>query len=182
MMMMMWQRIVLLGVLAGLAMMSGASAAGITVSAGPVQVPAGDAATVPVSVNGASDLGAMDLVVTYDPAVLLFSGASGGSLSSGGLVEANEVNRGTVRISFVDSQGINGSGEIVRLTFSVVGGSGSSTALGLDAQGYGLDLKDIPTSAQGGTVTVSTPQSNPGTAAALLAIGVVIVLAVRRRI
>lgn len=178
---MMWIRLVMVSVLAGLMVVSGAMAAGITVSAGPAQVPAGAATAVPVTVSGAPNLGAMDLVVTYDPSVLSFSGASGGSLSTNGLVEANEVTRGTVRISFVDSQGINGSGEIVSLTFSVVGSSGSSSALGLEAQGYGLDLKDIPTTAQGGIVTVSSPQANPGAAAVILALGAIVLLAAGRK-
>jgi len=173
--------IIFLAILAGFILISTVTAAGVTVTVSSATVGEGKPALLPVAVSGASNLGAMDLVLTYDPAVLKFSKAELGDLSTNGLVEGNEVQPGTTKISFADTKGISGDGTILKVTFDVKGAKGTSTGLGVGAQAYGLDLKDIPTAAQGGTVTVSTPKSGIEMAAILIALGAGIVFFGKRR-
>jgi hypothetical protein len=165
-------------ILAMILLISTATAAGVVVTVNSATAGTGTSATLPVSVSGASNLGAMDVVITYDPAVLKFSKAELGDLSTNGIVEANELQAGTTKISFADTKGISGDGTILKLTFDVIGAKGTTTNIGVSAQAYGLDLKDIPTTAKGGTVTA---KSGIEMAVILLAIGLGIVAFSRRR-
>ncbi|NMB77494.1 MAG: hypothetical protein GYA23_00170 [Methanomicrobiales archaeon] len=170
----------ILFVLAILALVSSAAAAGVTVSVDSATAAEGKTVTLPVKVTGASNLGAMDLVLTYDSSVLKFSNAELGELSTNGLVEGNELQAGTAKISFADTKGINGDGTILKVTFTVTGKKGASTDIGASAQAYGLDLKDIPTTATGGKVTVSSPGLGLEIAVILLSVGAAVVVFRRR--
>lgn len=163
----------------GLALIGTVSAASVMVNIPSSSVGAGGKATIPVMVTGASNLGAMDITITYDPAILKFSNADLGDLSTNGLVEGNEIQPGTVKISFADTKGISGDGNLIKITFDVVGANGASTNLGASAQAYGLDLKDIPVVSQGGIITVTQPKSplDPFVAIGALAIiGLIVTL------
>jgi hypothetical protein len=172
---------ILLLVLVGLALTGTASAAAVMVTIPSGTVGAGAKATIPVMVSGASNLGAMDLTIAYDPAVLKFSKAELGELSTNGIVEGNEGQPGVTKISFADTKGISGDGTLLKITFDVVGANGASTTLNAGARAYGLDLKDLPATAQGATITVSQPKSGIETAVILLAIGIGVVFFGRRR-
>lgn len=167
--------------LVGLLLIGTASAAAVIVTIPSSSVGAGAKATIPVTVSGASNLGAMDLTITYDPAILKFSKAELGELSTNGLVEGNEALPGVAKISFADTKGISGDGTLLKVTFDVVGVKGASTTLNAGAKAYGLDLKDIPATTQGGTITVSQPKSGIETAVILLAIGLGVVVFAKRR-
>jgi hypothetical protein len=168
--------------LMGLLLIGTASAAVmVTIPSGTVG--AGAKATIPISVAGASNLGAMDVTISYDPAVLKFSKAELGELSTNGIVEGNEVQPGVAKISFADTKGISGDGTLLLVTFEVVGAKGASTALNAGARAFGLDLKDMPASAQGGTITVSQTAGKSGieTAVIPIAIGIGIIFFAKRR-
>jgi hypothetical protein len=158
-----------------------ASAATMQVAVGSAQGGAGTTVTVPIMVSGASNLGAMDLQVSYDPAQLKLAGAQMGSISSGGVIEANEPQAGVALVSLIDPQGINGSGEVVKITFTVPNSMGTPVPLALQARAYDLDLKDIPVTSQGGTVTATPTKADIGTATILIALGMGIVFFGRRR-
>ncbi len=158
-----------------------AGAAEMMVIVGPHEAGTGSVVTVAVLVNDAANLGAMDIQVTYDPSVLAFTGATMGGMSSNGFVESNAPQAGTALVSFIDTQGISGSGEIVQLTFSVTGAAGSSSPLTVDARAYDLDLKDVPLTAMSGMVTVDQPKSAIELAALIAALGVAFIVFARRR-
>ena len=169
-------------ILLALALLAGtASAAATQVAIGTPQSGAGTTVIVPVTVSGASNLGAMDIEVTYDPAVLKMTSAQMGSLSTNGFVEANEPQPGSALISFIDTQGISGSGEIVKITFEVSGSSGTSTPLTLQARAYDLDLKDVPVTIQSGSVTVGAAKSGIELVAILVAVGFAFICFGRRK-
>jgi len=171
-----------LGIVLLCALLAGiACGAEMDVIVGPHEAGTGSVVTVPVLVNGAANLGAMDIQITYDPSVLTFTGAQMGSLSGNGFVESNAPQAGTALVSFVDTQGITGSGEVVRLTFSVMGTAGSSSPLTLDARAYDLDLKDVPLTAMSGMVTVGQPKAGIELAAIIAALGCAFIVFVRRR-
>ena len=143
-------------IIIGLALLiSGAAAATMTVSIDSASVKPDSNAVIPVKVTGASNLGAMDMVITYDPSVLQFSSADLGELSTNGMVEANGATPGTVKIGFVDTKGITGEGNIVKMTFKVVGAAGKTSQVNVQVPGaWNLDLVDIQTSTSGGTISV----------------------------
>jgi hypothetical protein len=167
--------------LMGLLLIGTASAAAVMVTIPSGTVGTGAKATIPVTVAGASNLGAMDLTIAYDPSVLKFSRAELGGISTNGLVEGNEIQPGLAKISFADTKGISGDGTLLQVTFDVIGTNGASTTLNGDAKAYGLDLKDVPATTNGGTITVSQPKSGIETAVILLAIGIGMVFFARRR-
>lgn len=140
----------------GLALLvAGATAATMTVSVDSAAVSVGSNAVIPVKVSGASNLGAMDLVITYDPAVLKFSSADLGELSTNGMIDSNGATPGTVKIGFVDTKGVNGDGTLVKMTFNVIGQNGATSPVSVQVAGaWNLDLVDIQTSVSGGTITV----------------------------
>jgi len=152
----------------------------MNVIVGPQEAGTGSVVTVPVLVNGAANLGAMDIQITYDPSVLTFTGAQMGSMSGNGFVESNAPQAGTALVSFVDTQGISGSGEVVKLSFSVTGASGSSSPLTVDARAYDLDLKDVPLTAMSGMVTVGQPKAGIELAAIIAALGCAFIVFGRR--
>ena len=165
----------------GLLLIGTASAAAVIVTIPSGSVGAGAKATIPVTVSGASNLGAMDLTISYDPAILKFSKADLGELSTNGIVEGNEIQPGVAKISFVDTKGISGDGTLLRITFDVVGTNGASATLNAGAKVYGLDLKDVPTTTNGGTITVSQPKSGIETSVILIAIGLGMIVFAKRR-
>jgi hypothetical protein len=167
------------------------SAAGIVVKIDGQTVGAGGKAVIPVKVAGASNLGGVDLTVTYDPVVLKFTKAEQGALSTNGMIEANETRPGTVLMGLVDSKGMTGDGNLVDLTFDVIGAQGSSSQMNVIVRGaYSSDLKDVANQGIGGTITVGSPGSGTGgktplsivtVTIALIIVGVV-VLKIRNRV
>lgn len=163
-----------------------AQAFAFTLQVQDTQTSQGTKAKVSINAAGATDLGAMDLKMTYDPKVLKFSGAETGKISSNGIVESGSNADGTATLSFADSQGISTDGTVLVVTFDVIGGPGSSTDVSLEARAYGLDLKDMPVELKKGTVKVTeateptepAPESPQGgnNMIWILIIGVVLVL------
>ena len=143
-------------------LVAAASAANVTLSVQSQTAASGGTVTVPIAIAGASSIGAMDLTVTYDPAVLTFVEAKTGALSTNGMVQANGTTPGTVRIAFVDSSGINGDGVIINLAFTAKGANGASSKVDLVSRGvYNLDRVDVPVTTQGGTVTIGSGGKSP---------------------
>ena len=138
-----------------LAIAANVNAAEVLIKIDDMSVEQGSKSMVPVSVVGASKLGAMDIKVEYDPSVLKFVDAELGEISTNGIIESNEIYSGMVLLSFADTKGITGDGTPIELNFEVMGAVGSSTKLELEGRAYGTDLKDIPVETHGGTITVS---------------------------
>jgi hypothetical protein len=121
-----------------------AVAATTTVSVADSSGASGDRVKVPINVVGASNIGAMDISLTYDSSVLKGIEADSGALATNALVESSEIEAGKMLISFADTSGISGDGAILEVTFEVVGDPGASTQMGIEAVGYDVDLLDVP--------------------------------------
>jgi hypothetical protein len=162
----------------GLALLvAGAAAATMTVSVDNAAVSAGSKAVIPVKVSGALNLGAMDLVITYDPSVLKFSSADLGELSTNGMIDQNSGTPGTVKIAIVDTKGVSGDGALVKMTFDVVGKNGAMSPVNVQVAGaWNLDLVDIPTSVSGGTISVGGGKAPLSVVSVLGALCVAVVL------
>jgi len=170
----------------GLALLvAGATAATMTVSVDSATVSAGSRAVIPVMVNGASNLGAIDLMITYDPSVLKFSGADLGEISTNGMIDSNGATPGTVKIAIVDTNGVSGGGVLVKMTFDVVGQNGATSPVNVQVPGaWNLDSIDILTSVSSGTISVGggkTPLSTVSVLGALCLAVILLGIRIRRK-
>jgi uncharacterized protein YcnI len=146
--------VVVLFLMLAFAFVGEAAAAVTTVSVADSSGANGDRVKVPINVVGASNLAAMDISLTYDSSVLKGVEADSGALATNSLVESNEIESGRMLISFVDTSGISGDGAILEVTFEVLGDSGASTQIGIEAEGYDVDRLDVPLETASGTFTV----------------------------
>lgn len=153
---------IIIGILIMLLFVAQVNAAEVLIKVNDLSVEQGSKSMIPVSVSGASKLGAMDIKITYDSKVLKFSGAELGEVSTNGIIDSNGVDSGTVLLSFADTKGISEDGTLIKLNFEVVGAVGSSTKIGLEGRAYGIDLKDIALKTSGGTITVSGKSGGGG--------------------
>jgi len=109
----------------------------------------GSSAVVSIKIKDAKNLGSMDLAVTYDPEILKVVKVEKGSLVKG-LFSSNTKKAGIVAIGIVDSKGINGEGEIARITFEVLKAGESSLEV-VNAKAYDVESHvDVKVMAQNG--------------------------------
>lgn len=101
-----------------------AFASSVTIGFQDASGPAGSSAVVPLMVKSAAGLGALQMSVGYDPDVLEPTEVEPGALLSG-LVDFNIVSPGVLSIAMATSQAVNGDGELMLLSFNVLGGSES---------------------------------------------------------
>jgi len=141
-----------------------AYAANLQVSIADASGTKGSTAAVPVTIAGGTNVGSMDLVVTYDPAVLTATDVSAGALNKG-MALGNMSVPGIVAISLADSAGMSGDGPVATITFSVIGNASQTSPLAVQsAKAYdATTFLDIPLAAAGGTFTVTsgTPSGTP---------------------
>jgi hypothetical protein len=136
-------------------------------------------ATVNLSVSNASEIGAMDLALRYDPAVMRFAGFQAGASAENALLEANESEPGLLLLALADSNGLSGDGTLAVLTFDVTGADGDRTAIAVEvvrAYHYEL-LTDIPMSATPGELSITGKEEIPLVVVALLAVLAILIVA-----
>lgn len=153
-----------------------------------VELEAGAIDTVPIIIDGAEDIVAMHVEITYDPAVLQWDGLENGDLlSSNSLVEVNPDAIGTVIIGIVTLEPISGRGPLLVSRFSVLGSEGATTTVGLqsvaawDENGF-----DVLIETQDASLAVTGGGGLPIllivlVVAAVLAVGIALWLLQRRR-
>jgi hypothetical protein len=136
-------------------------------------------ATVNLLVSNASEIGAMDLALRYDPAVVRFAGFQTGTSAEDALLEANEVEPGLLLLALADSNGLSGDGTLAVLTFDVTGADGDRTAIAVEAvRAYHYELlTDIPMSTTPGELLITGKESPPLVVIALLAVLAVLIVA-----
>jgi len=108
---------------------------------------------VPVNLANVTGLAAADLVITFDPAVLVAQGATTGSMTPGWSLVANTATPGQIILSMASSGGtVSGAGVLALLEFEVVGAPGASSTLGFGS----VSLNDgaIPTETAAGSFSV----------------------------
>src|SRR5512139_74520 len=75
------------------------------------------------------DVSALDIALSYDPAVLRGPHIDQGGLLSGALMMSNTDNPGIIRIAAVRQGSVQGSGTIARITFDSAAGQGGGGAI-----------------------------------------------------
>ena len=104
----------------------------------------GTTVDVPINVSSTSNIGAMDISLTYNPAVISPTGVANGTLiSTTDLIGSYTGTSGIVNVSIASTSGITGTGSIAIVQFSVVGSGGATSPLTLS------------------TVDVRTPATDP---------------------
>jgi Cohesin domain/PEP-CTERM motif len=155
---------------AALSLLPLAAQAQATLSASPSSstVAVGAQLAVTVSIAGIVDLYAHEFTLSFNPAVLQATGASEGSFLGGGgstVFDAGDINNAAGTVSFVVGSlvgpvgGVNGSGALATLNFTVTGFGTSALTLS-DALALDSMLMDIPLQLSNGTVTAVPEPGN----------------------
>lgn len=118
-----------------------ASAASTSLSIGDSSGSPGSMVEVPINIAGASNIGSMDIVLTYDSSVLGVSSVGKGELTKNSMLQSNTDVPGIIAIGIADTDGINGDGSVVVVTFNVLGELGSTSSLTL----YSAKANDVDT-------------------------------------
>ena len=139
-----------------LCLVSLASAAGFTVSVSDTTGAKGSTIEVPIILEGASEVGSMDIVLNYDADVLCAVDVEAGALGKNALIESNTAKEGEVIIALADSSGINGDDAVAIVTFEVIGDAGATSYLTLEeVLLYNIDLGEIIPNTECGTFWVT---------------------------
>ena len=100
-----------------------------------VQGEIGDQVNVTVDISANSDIGALTIDLCYDKTMLdLISSQSGATLSVANSITdvvPNE-DEGKVRLTYINMDGLNGSGTILNVTFTILSGATGTIPLTLD--------------------------------------------------
>jgi hypothetical protein len=143
-----------------LCLVSLASAQDMTVSVSDITGASGGIVEVPIDLEGATDVGSMDISLMYDPAVLQAVGVEAGELGGNAYLESNTGNEGKVIIALADSSGITGDGAVAVVSFKVLGAVGSSSTLILsDVSVHNTDLVEVISPTIDGTLSVTEKAS-----------------------
>lgn len=118
----------------GLALFAGGVwASSVTLRVGSVQAVPGGAADVPIQVQGASNIGAIQMVLVYDAAVLTPETVTRGPLAgSNALLDSNTQTPGRLALGLVTLDGLQGDGTLATVRFKVLGSAGQSSQLTLE--------------------------------------------------
>jgi hypothetical protein len=124
---------------------------GLTVSVSDTTGAKGSTVEVPINLEGASEVGSMDIILNYDANVLSAVDVEAGALGKNALIESNTARKGGVIITLADSSGISGDGAVASVAFEVIGDAGTTSYLTLeDVLVHNLDLGEIiPTTVNG---------------------------------
>jgi hypothetical protein len=119
----------------------------------------GEEIQVPVRIEGAAEAISFLLDLRYDPAVIELVGTDIGGEAAAFHLEANTVEAGRARLALFSASPLGGDGEIITLTFRVVGSPRSRTDLTLSTTR--VNEGRIPVAVRGGRVVVLPRPSQP---------------------
>lgn len=164
------------------------SAGALTLKAGEVTGAQGSMVRLPVIIGGASKVGSVDLVLSYDQNTVKAIGVDRGTLAGNAYMESNTGVPGEVRIGLADASGIAGTGDLIQVSFLLSGGAGSRSPVSIRrAEVHDLDLAAVTTETQDGSIAIvtgpATTQAGSAFPSLLLSFGVALaaVLCIRRR-
>jgi len=143
-----------------------------------VRIPATDAVVgteikVPIMIEHAADLGAVEIDLAYDSRLLEFVKLEAGRINSG-MVDFKLVRPGLVRIGSIAEPSLSGDGELFVIALKVLGLGKSSLDFQRVKANAGTSGAEIPITPQSGTLTAQaaapptatpTPSRTPASAA-----------------
>lgn len=99
----------------------------------PGSAPAGEVAKVQIQFKSSVGVGAVQFEIVYDTAVLKFKRVENGPQLPGGLLEANEVQPGRVRVALISNEEVKGSGVLLLSEFESTLGAAGTTSVNLES-------------------------------------------------
>ena len=115
---------------AAISLLAAAPALAATLSLPPdAGVPSGSSTVVPLQVDDASGFLGTDLVITYDPAVVLATGVATTAISSAHTLTVNLLVAGEIRVALYGAGPLSGSGTLLEIGFDSIGSADSQTPL-----------------------------------------------------
>ena len=111
--------------------------------------------------SGLSNVAALNVSIRYDPSALESPRVTQGTLANGTLFVANPNLPGEIKIAFVHTSGVSGTGSIAEITFTQKGSSGGGIT-GITAQTLDHNGKALPVTAALGNISVSTTSGSSG--------------------
>ncbi len=140
-----------------------ASASSSTVIVGDITGENGAIVEVPIELESATNVGSMDIIMSYDAGVLQATGVDTGELGINAYIESNTVDDGEVIIALADASGISGNGPIVVVSFEVIGDIGSSSTLVLkEVSVHDIERVEVITTTMDGTFSVTDKTEDAG--------------------
>jgi hypothetical protein len=123
----------------------------------------GETAQITVAMENGANVGAFDMALRYDPAVIRFVEGKTGEVAGDALLELNESEPGLLLIALADVNGLSGDGVVFAVSFDVAGQPGDQTSILVDrAEAYHYELlTDIPLQTIDGGLTVAPAQPDP---------------------
>ncbi len=108
-------------------------------------------AEIPITLNGASDVGSLHIELVYDPAILEVTAVKAGKLAQNAVVDSNIQTPGRAIIGIVSPNGINGSGAVANVAFESKAKTGTSALTLEKVEAYSAEtLQDIRTQVSAG--------------------------------
>lgn len=105
---------------------------------------------VPVTLKGASGLGALQLEISYETSGYDLIGATAGQLGVNAIVRAGSETAGRTRLAIVSTEGISGDGVVCNLTFLARGNSKASDVNVVSLEAEDTELRELKVSASQG--------------------------------
>jgi hypothetical protein len=139
-----------------------ATASTIVPTLEPTAAPAAKIISVPILATRAENVGSLEFVLIYDPAILEFNKLEPGLLASSALIDSSSSHPGRIWAGIVDVEGINGSGPVAVVKFKVRGEIGGALPLTLE------NIAAFDASTLADIVTTTTPGQFDGPDLALL--------------
>ena len=147
-----------------------------------VQAPAGTEVTVPIKITGAKGLGALQMALVFDPAILEPIGAEAGAAVGNCLFQSNQDAKGRMGMALAGAKGIESDdGVLVNARFKVIGDAGQScklTAIRVRAWDYKTEDEALLVSQKDGLLTVTSSGLSPTVYLIIAGVAVVILLTI----
>ncbi len=129
---------------------------GLTFALPDVAAAPGEEIVLPILVNADSNVAAVDFIVTYDSDAISYQSFSAGAAFKAGIADANEVTKGTVKITMATLTPPKDAGRMCELTFKVAE-SAAPCEIPLSlacATCCDYDTNKLENTCQNGTITV----------------------------
>ena len=111
---------------------------------------------VPIHLQGASQVGSLEFILTYEPSLLAVNSVTRGDLAGDALIESRVSAPGKVWIGLIDAEGVSGDGTVAFVSFRTMEGDMSNSPLMLEeVSSYNaLTLIDLLSSSSPGLVAM----------------------------
>ena len=127
----------------------------LTVRIPPAEAVVGTVVRVPIVLENAADLGAVEIDLEYPPNILEFINLEPGGLNPG-MVEFKIVQPGLLRIGSISEPALNGNGDLFLISFKVLGPGTASLDFRKVKASEGASGAEIPTTSKAGAITAQS--------------------------